>query len=136
MKILAITRGDAFLLVYSIEDAGSFEEVRHEREFIINIRPLSVSTIVVGNKCDLESDLKVRKELAESTVTVDWENWFIEVSAKTDTNISNIYNNVLKQARALGETPILEQRRRSLPIFTSPKVKDGLILKLHSCVIS
>ncbi|XP_013792515.1 ras-related protein Rap-1b-like [Limulus polyphemus] len=137
MKRLAVTKGDAFVLVYSIEDAESFERVYREREFVLNIRPLGVPIVVVGNKCDLEGDRKVGRELAESVVIMDWENEFLEVSAKTDISISDIFNKLLTQARAPGETSIcLERRRRSLPIFnSSPNVKDDLVLKSHSCVI-
>ncbi|XP_022258154.1 ras-related protein O-Krev-like [Limulus polyphemus] len=138
MKRLAVSTGDAFVLVYSIDDAESFEEVRRERELVLETRPRNIPIVVVGNKCDLEDHRMVGKELAESVVTMDWENGFIEASAKTSTNVFEIFNELLVQAHAPGElSACLERRRQSVPAFSvTPKVKDDLALKRHSCVMS
>ncbi|XP_076314751.1 ras-related protein O-Krev-like isoform X2 [Tachypleus tridentatus] len=138
MKRLAVSTGDAFVLVYSIDDAESFEEVRRERELLLETRPSNTPIVVVGNKCDLAENRVIGKELAESVVTMDWENGFIEASAKTTTNVFEIFNELLAQAHAPGElSACLERRRQSLPAFSvTPKVKDDLALKRHSCVLS
>ncbi|XP_013783471.1 dexamethasone-induced Ras-related protein 1-like [Limulus polyphemus] len=138
MKRLAINMGDAFVLVYSIDDAQSFEDVCREREYVQQARSLDVPIVVVGNKCDREDHREVGKELTESVVTMDWENGFVEASAKTKMNIFEIFNELLAQARAPSELSVcLERRRQSLPIFSvAPKVKYDLDLKRHSCVIS
>ncbi|XP_076334625.1 dexamethasone-induced Ras-related protein 1-like [Tachypleus tridentatus] len=138
MKRLAINMGDAFVLVYSIDDAQSFEDVCREREYVRQARSIDVPIVVVGNKCDREDHRVVGKELTESVVTMDWENGFVEASAKTNMNIFKIFNEILTQARAPSELSVcIERRRQSLPTFSvTPKVKYDRDLKRHSCVIS
>ncbi|XP_022249533.1 ras-related protein Rap-1-like [Limulus polyphemus] len=138
MKRLAMNAGDAFVLVYSIDDAQSFEEMCRERELIHKERPIDVPMAVVGNKCDLEEYRAVKKELAESIVTIDWGSTFIEASAKNNTNIIQIFNELLTHAYAPGVLSIsLEQRRQSLPCCSvSPKEKRDSTPKRHSCVVS
>lgn len=53
----------------------------------------------------------------ESVVTVDWENGFVEASAKDGTNVSQIFKELLVQAKVkYNLSPALRRRRRqSLP---------------------
>ncbi|KAH9415477.1 hypothetical protein DERP_010333, partial [Dermatophagoides pteronyssinus] len=59
MRRLAISTGDAFALVYSIDDQSSFEEIKNIREMIKEIKgnqqPMP-PIVVVGNKADLDDD--------------------------------------------------------------------------------
>lgn len=53
--------------------------------------------ILVGNKIDLGEDRrKVSREAAEKKAR-EWGISFIEVSAKTDVNISEIFHNLIQQ---------------------------------------
>lgn len=53
----------------------------------------------------------------ESVVTVDWENGFVEASAKDATNVSKVFKELLNQAKVkYNLSPALRRRRRqSLP---------------------
>lgn len=53
----------------------------------------------------------------ESVVTVDWENGFVEASAKENINVSQIFKELLVQAKVkYNLSPALRRRRRqSLP---------------------
>ncbi|GIZ04132.1 dexamethasone-induced Ras-related protein 1 [Caerostris extrusa] len=140
MRRLAIKTGDAFILVYAINDTESFHYVSTLRDLILETRQKdedNVPIVVVGNKCDLEESRTVSKDITESVVTIDWENGFVEASAKDNINILQIFKTVLAQAHicyALGTTE--EKRRKSLPIqSTYPKLKHTLEQKRHSCVI-
>ncbi|KAH7939539.1 hypothetical protein HPB52_013651 [Rhipicephalus sanguineus] len=55
--------------------------------------------VVVGNKCDMPSATRrVRGEVAE-TITIDWENGFLECSAKENINVFEIFKELLVQAK-------------------------------------
>lgn len=140
MRRLAIKTGDAFILVYAINDSESFRYVSTLRELILEMRQKgdeNVPIVVVGNKCDLEDSREVSKDITESVVTIDWENGFVEASAKDNVNILQIFKAVLTQAHicyALGTA--VEKRRKSLPIQpTYPKIRNALEQKRHSCTI-
>ena len=52
--------GEGFLLVYSITNRSSFEEIGNFREQILRVKDAeSVPMVLCGNKCDLEEDRQV-----------------------------------------------------------------------------
>lgn len=54
MRNLSLQRGDAFILVYDVTNAETFEEVRRIRDDIHKVRQTNtVPIVVVGNKIDL-----------------------------------------------------------------------------------
>ncbi|XP_055528522.1 GTP-binding protein Di-Ras2 [Wyeomyia smithii] len=122
MRALSISSADAFILVYDVTDSVSFEEVKAIREQIHEIKATTaVPIVVVGNKTDLtDEDDDVRQipqDTTESMITVDWENGFVEASAKLNRNVSQIFKELLAQAKiAYNLSPALRRRRRqSLP---------------------
>jgi len=55
--------GEGFLLVYSITSRQSFEEIRVFQQQILRVKDKDYfPIIVVGNKCDLESEREVSTE--------------------------------------------------------------------------
>ena len=54
----------------------------------------------MGNKNDLEADPHIPRESLEATVTFDWENGYVESSAKERRNINKIFKELLVQARS------------------------------------
>ncbi|KAL1140616.1 hypothetical protein AAG570_000546 [Ranatra chinensis] len=100
MRALNISSADAFVLVYSVVDAESFEEARVIRDQILETKgTMPAPIVVVGNKIDM-----VSTEMTESVVTVDWENGFV-------------FKELLSQAKIkYNLSPALRRRRRqSLP---------------------
>ena len=137
MRQLSIATGDAFILVYSVENEQSFQEVTALRTQILEQKAASqqeaVPIVIVGNKSDLgENRRQVHRQTAESTVNIDWDNGYVEVSAKDDVNITGIFKELLTQAHI----PIIKcdnkSRRRSLPFFRNSK-KDN---KHNECPMS
>ena len=169
MKKLAIESADAFLLVFSLTDASTFEEVRRLRDFIIQIKRNSSKAlssfnrdkthnfkidnnssindfqcppiVVTGNKLDLESMRAVKKEVAETIINIDWENGYVEASAKDDVNITNIFRELIIQTKVpydLGSAFVRQKpRRKSLPAYpTCPSIKEKTLPKRNSCAVS
>lgn len=58
----------------------------------------------------------------ESVVTVDWENGFVEASAKDNINVAKVFKELLVQAKVkYNLSPALRRRRRqSLPSQAGP----------------
>ncbi|XP_070379820.1 GTP-binding protein Rhes-like [Dermacentor albipictus] len=140
MRRLAITTADAFVLVYAIDDPESFEEARGIHDQIVELHSARAPLVVVGNKCDLPAATRrVRREVAETIICIDWEHGFVESSAKENVNVFAIFKELL----ALAKIPydlnpaVLNKRRRSLPVYpTSPTIKDNTLLKRNSCAVS
>ncbi|KAL3212223.1 hypothetical protein MRX96_036070 [Rhipicephalus microplus] len=140
MRRLAITTADAIVLVYAIDDQESFEEARRIHEQIVELQSAKAPVVVVGNKCDVPTDMRrVRREVAETIISIDWENGFVESSAKDNVNVFAIFKELLVQAKIpydLSPTAV-NKRRRSLPVYpTSPSIKDKTLLKRNSCAVS
>lgn len=117
MRRLSITTAHAFILVYSITSQQSFEEMKklwtQIKEERSNYQELPC--VIVGSMTDLENSRQVEK--------FDTLNWiydegfsgaFVEVSAKEDENVEDIFRLLLDQsrggARYMGP---LSMRRRS-----------------------
>ncbi|XP_046434291.1 ras-related protein Rap-2a [Neodiprion fabricii] len=119
MRALSISSADAFILVYDVNDSKSFLEAKVLRAQILETKGYSaVPIVVVGNKLDLaDENREVDRESTEALVTVDWENGFVEVSAKENTNINQVFKELLIQAKVkYNLSPALRRRRRqSLP---------------------
>lgn len=100
MRQLYVSRSNGFILVYSISDAQSFEEVKQIWEQIKASRQnlLSIPCIVVGNKLDTEHVRQV-----ETFDAMQWaysENLgacFVEASIKDNEGIKEIFNILLEQ---------------------------------------
>ncbi|XP_034111809.1 ras-related protein Rap-2b isoform X1 [Drosophila albomicans] len=121
MRALSISSADAFILVYDVTDATTFEEVRAIRDQIHETKATTaVPIVVVGNKIDLlteDTELReVEYATTESVVTVDWENGFVEASAANNDNITQVFKELLAQAKiTYNLSPALRRRRQSLP---------------------
>ncbi|KAI4498361.1 hypothetical protein M0802_006540 [Mischocyttarus mexicanus] len=117
MRDLSIKSADAFVLVYDVNDVNTFHEVKTLRTLILNTKGV-VPIVVVGNKLDLvEKEQEVDSESTRELVTSKWENGFVQVSAKENLNISQVFKELLLQAKLkYNLSPALRRRRRqSLP---------------------
>ncbi|XP_001943267.2 ras-related protein Rap-2b-like [Acyrthosiphon pisum] len=121
MRALSISSADAFVLVYSVTDPDSFQQAAAIRDQIIETKHTAdVPIVVVGNKLDLaNSDRKVSYEETSCLVEVDWENGFVETSAKDNINVGEVFKELLNQAKIKYDLgPSLRRnsaRRQSLP---------------------
>ena len=120
MLTCSLASASAAILVYSVEDAGTFDEVSRLRDLVHQQRGEELPLVIVGNKTDLVRQIPI--EEVEATVLCDWENGFVECSAKDNTNIPAIFRALLVQAKSslvvqssTKVPPAAMRRRQSLP---------------------
>ena len=123
----SLASADAVLLVYSVADIDSFDEVSRLRDLVHLQRGEEMPLVVVGNKTDLERQMP--REEAEATVLCDWENGYVECCAKDNINVPAVFRALLVQAKSpLLLMPSIQvpvpvmRRRKSLPQITALSV--------------
>lgn len=123
MRKLAVARGDAFILVYAVDNLESFEVVKSLRDEIKENNHREHYTIVVANKMDIGQEPLALK-VNESVVCIDWEENFISTSAKTGQNIDIVFQLIekkIKERVKLEEKRLSFFRRISMPIMKLAK---------------
>ena len=98
MRDLYMKNGMGFLLVYSITSQATFGDLQEIREQILRVKDTDdVPMVLVGNKCDLESDRVVGREQGQSLAR-SWGNcMFMETSAKAKINVSEAFTDLVRQ---------------------------------------
>ncbi|GAB6026118.1 hypothetical protein CHUAL_012319 [Chamberlinius hualienensis] len=102
MRRLSLLTGDLFILVYCIDNRESFEEVCRLREQILETKVYAVDNngqrkskripvVIVGNKCDRETDRVVTSEEVKTYVSGLTCCAFLESSAKKDIHIEDVF---------------------------------------------
>lgn len=91
--------GEGFLLVYSITSRQSFDEILVFQQQILRVKDKDYfPIIVVGNKCDLESDRQVT-EAEGDALARSFNCKFIETSAKSRINVDNAFYEIVREIR-------------------------------------
>ena len=80
-------------IVYDITNEESFENVDKWYSETVKTARENVSIILVGNKCDLEDQRKITKEMGEEKAK-NLKCPFFETSAKTKINIDEIFQEI------------------------------------------
>jgi len=97
MRDLYIKNGQGFLVVYSITNHQTFQDIKMMREQIQRVKGVErVPLLLVGNKVDLEHQREVSKSEG-ITLAQQWECSFIETSAKNRININDVFAEVVKE---------------------------------------
>ncbi|XP_030639178.1 ras-related protein Rap-2c-like [Chanos chanos] len=135
MRKLCIQSSDAFALVYAIDDPESFETVKRLREEILEVKEDKLTPIVVvGNKMDLEDERQILADDVLSTVELDWNNSFIETSAKENNSVVEVFRELLQQTNLPSRlSPALRRRRETFPKDTNIRPPMN---KTNSCTVS
>ena len=132
MRRLSIDTAHAFVLVYSIDNPCSFNEIKQIWEQIKEQRSgfRDIPIVVVGNKCDSECYRQVdRCDVQDWVESEGLGSNFLEVSAKENSGIWNIFEKLLDQANipeVRKVEPILKRRlsEKSGPVQNRLKVQD------------
>lgn len=98
MRELYIKSGKGFLLVYSVNDESSLQELLALREQVLRIKDsTNVPMVLIGNKCDL-IDERVLKPEDGIQISEKWGRVpFYETSAMHKTNVDEAYIDVVRQ---------------------------------------
>ncbi len=96
MQRLSISKGHAFILVYSITGKSTLEELKPIFQEIIQIKGdvENIPIMLVGNKCD-ETSREVSTALGAACAK-QWNCAFMETSAKTNHNVKELFQELLQ----------------------------------------
>ena len=116
--------GDGFLLVYSITDDQTFEELRGIREQILRVhRDRKVPMVIVGNKVDLAStDRAVSKEEGQKLAT-EFNATFMEITAKEDFKVKDAFAALVR--KVLVKNPSAGSDTGTGTVFGAGKVDNS-----------
>ncbi|KAL7417319.1 ras-related protein Rap-1b [Mrakia frigida] len=94
-----IKNGEGFILVFSLTQRESLEELLALHDQIIRVKePRTVPFVLVGNKCDLSADREIDtsegQELADA-----WGCPFYETSARLNINVNIVFEDMVRQIR-------------------------------------
>lgn len=111
--------GDGFVLVFSITESYTFDEIRGFREQILRVKndklPKDIPMIVIGNKCDLDGKRQVSEEDAMNEA-MKWGCKYMETSAKTNLNVDNAFYDIMRQVHSIKKP----KRTASDPVSAKP----------------
>uniref|UniRef100_H3BC69 RAS related n=1 Tax=Latimeria chalumnae TaxID=7897 RepID=H3BC69_LATCH len=91
--------GEGFLLIFAINDRGSFNEMSKFHTQILRVKDRDeFPMILVGNKADLDSQRQVSKEEAQS-FTHENRIMYMEASAKIRLNVDEAFYELVRAIR-------------------------------------
>lgn len=98
MRDMYMKTGEGFMLVFSLTDRASFEEIASFYNQIMRVKGESVPFVpmmMVGNKSDLSAERQITQE--EGIALAQRFNCaYIETSAKIDENVTDAFHGVVK----------------------------------------
>lgn len=104
--------GEGFLLVYSIIDRNSFEEIPKFYRQILRVKDRSeFPMILVANKADLESERVVSK-LEGEEVTQQLKVKYVEASAKHKLNVEKAFHDLVRVIRQAQKPASQKEKKR------------------------
>ncbi|XP_060528077.1 GTP-binding protein Di-Ras2 [Cylas formicarius] len=98
MQRLSISKGHAFILVYSVCSRQSLEELKPIYELIKELKGPDLSQIPImltGNKCDESAELREVTTTEGQAQAAEWGVSFMETSAKTNHNVKQLFQELL-----------------------------------------
>jgi len=98
---------DGYVLVYSVNSKQSFEVVQFVYDKLLDMKGdiSSIPVVLVGNKCDLDNEREVSKEMGKRMAD-KWKVPFLETSAKQNQSVANVFEQIVMTIeKASGNVP-------------------------------
>ncbi|XP_067859806.1 dexamethasone-induced Ras-related protein 1 [Heptranchias perlo] len=141
MRRLSILTGDVFILVFSLDNRDSFEEVQRLKQQIVETKSclknktkenIDVPIVICGNKGDRDFYREVPRESIQQLVDGDQKCAYFEISAKRNTNVDEMFQALFTMAKLPSEMSPDLHRKVSVQYcdilhrkaFRSRKIKD------------
>lgn len=128
MQRLSISKGHAFILVYSVTSRQSLEELRPIWEVIREIKGSEEEfpIMLVGNKCDESDAREVSSSVGEGQAKA-WKCNFMETSAKTNHNVKELFQELLNMEKNRNMSLQLDGKKNKSTKSTR-KIKEKCLL--------
>lgn len=128
MQRLAISKGHAFIMVYSVTSKQSLEELKPIFQEIVQIKSSTegIPIMLVGNKCDEVSSREVTTNEGTALSKV-WKSAFMETSAKTNHNVQELFQELLQLEKRRTMTLQLDSKKTSSR-FNTDRFKGKCVL--------
>jgi len=114
MRDLYMKNGQGFILVYSIIAQSTFADLEDLKLQITRVKDREdVPMVLVGNKCDLESQRVIPTASGEALARKFGDCAFVEASAKERINVDQVFYDLIRQINrkgVSGEKPKKEKR--------------------------
>ena len=105
LRDAAVRKGDGFILVFSLIDNDSFNQITGHYRRILTVKEADeVPMIVVGNKKDLDN-ARVISEIDIKELTERLKVKYFEITAKNYKEVEECYNHLVRTMRALAPPP-------------------------------
>ncbi|PRD25549.1 UNVERIFIED_CONTAM: GTP-binding protein Di-Ras2 [Trichonephila clavipes] len=127
MQRLNISKGHAFILVYSITSKQSLEELAPIFALIREVKGNleGIPMMLVGNKSDEEESREVPYQDGMNQ-SHKWNCNFMETSAKNNTNVKEMFQELLNMEKSRNVS--LQSERRTLAQFRKEKMKGKCLI--------
>ena len=113
-----VREGRAFLLVYSVTSKQTFDEIPQFRERILLVNEDEVVPMVlVGNKCDLDSERQVSTEDGRKLAQDYGGIPFVECSARESLKCEDVFFEAVREIRKLDATVAMESKTEKSGFF-------------------
>jgi small GTP-binding protein len=121
--------GDAFILIYSITDPSSFQEVSEIHEQLLrSLDEDDVPVVLVASKCDLEEERSISKLEGQSLANSFGTCTFFESSAKKRVNVEVTFHSVVRLLNQKKQVSCEEPKEKVLENKKILKVKKNKCL--------
>ena len=136
MRRLAISHGDAFFILYAVDDANSFDIARQMRQLVLEVKgnsSHSVPLVIVANKSDVDDDARqISRSYAETVVHDQWRTTLVETTCQERESVLNAFRSLLQLAN-ITLTLSADVTRRSSDPTVPPSKGPRPANKRQSC---
>ncbi|GAB6019877.1 Ras-protein Rap-2a [Chamberlinius hualienensis] len=97
MRDLYIKNGQGFVVVYSLTNQQTFQDIRTMKDQIVRVKGVDrVPILLVGNKVDLEHQREV-STMDGIALSQQWGCPFVEASAKNKCNVNEVFAEIVRE---------------------------------------